>query len=182
MKVTAREEWQPETFFFPFHQLGADCCLSSMLTVFIGLAWSLCFTQTSGSQIWECSGSAVFLQGRRSHVADFLSQCLQKLDFQWNFLYRSLSLGSFCGCIWETVPEVSVCVFISFLLFPLAKLQADIKLQERKKLLIFHGVMYYSARNDDAKLAIRGQTSADSKCFLLRKSSLFLGTSFVLLC
>lgn len=54
--------------------------------------------------------------------------------------------------------------------------------REGGKLLIFHGVMYSSAQNDDAKLAIRGQTSADSKCFLLRKSSLFLGTSFVLLC
>lgn len=54
--------------------------------------------------------------------------------------------------------------------------------REGGKLLIFHSVMYSSAQNDDAKLAIRGQTSADSKCFLLRKPSLFLGTSFVILC
>lgn len=54
--------------------------------------------------------------------------------------------------------------------------------REGGKLLIFHSVMYSSAQNDDAKLAIRGQTSADSKCFLLRKPSLFLGTSFVVLC
>lgn len=50
------------------------------------------------------------------------------------------------------------------------------------KLRIFHGVMCYSPQDDDAKLAIRGQTSADSKCFLLRKPSPFLGTGFVLLC
>lgn len=39
--------------FFLFQQLGADCCLSLMLTVFIGLAWSLCFTQPSGSGSWD---------------------------------------------------------------------------------------------------------------------------------
>lgn len=71
-------------------------------------------------------------------------------------------------------------MFISVLLFSLAKLQTEIKLQQGG--VFIHSVMYSSAQNDDAKLALRGQTSADRKCFLLREPSLFLRTSFVVLC
>lgn len=100
-----------------------------------------------------------------------------------------LGCVSFLCCFFVCV-SVCLCVFFclgvgDFFLFffcLLACLPSCRRILNFRELLIFHGVMYHTAQNDDAKLAIRGQTLADSKCFLLRKSSLFLGTSFVLLC
>lgn len=63
-------------------------------------------------------------------------------------------------------------------LFSLAKLQANIQLKGEKKLLTFHGVMYYSAQNNNATLAIRGQTSADKQMLSFEKMILIPGNRF----
>lgn len=145
--------------FFLFQQLGADCCLSLMLTVFIGLAWSLCFTQPSGSGSWD--QLCFFKEDGLMLQTFFLSICK-------SLVFSEISLTDLCleGLFVDVCERLYLrfrfgCLF-QFFYFHLQSCRRKLNFSREG---FFHTVMYSSAQNDDAKLAIRGQTSADSKWF-----------------